>query len=168
MGSLLLYSPSDVTVSIAGLHIATGFADGAFINISKDVEPFEVQRAMDGSVARIYKHDEGFKLDLTLAQSSQTNNILSALYNIDVATKKGKFPVFVTDNRGSTKFFALTAWVDRIPNVSFGKDLDVRTWTLQCTQATITVGGNADQSMIEKALDFGASLLPMFKEFGVL
>ena len=167
MASLLLYSPSDVTVSIAGIHIATGFAADTFVNISKDIEPFEIQRAMDGSVQRIYKHDEGYKLDLTLAQSSQTNNVLSALYNIDTATRKGKFPVFVKDNKGSTTFFALTAWVNRIPDVSFGSTLATRTWTLQCTQASLTVGGNADQNALERALDYGTSLLPMFREFGV-
>lgn len=167
MGSLLLYSPIDVEISIAGLHTVTGVADGTFVNITKDVEPFETERAMDGSIQRIYKHDEGYKLDITLAQSSPSNNIFSALYNMDVATQMGKFPVFVTDTKGSTKFFALTAWVDRIPNVSFSNQLETRTWTLSCAQATITVGGNAEQSALEQALDFGSSMLPLFKEFGV-
>jgi hypothetical protein len=167
MGSLLLYSPSDVVISIAGLHTVAGLADGTFINISKDVDPFEVQRAMDGSIQRIYRHDEGFQLDITLAQSSPSNNILSALYNIDTVTQLGKFPVFITDGRGSTKFFALTAWVDRLPDTTFASTLETRNWRLHCTQATLTVGGNADQSAVEKALDFGVSLLPLFKDFGV-
>jgi hypothetical protein len=166
--SLLLYSPSDVIISIAGIHTVSGLADGTFVNITKDVEPFETERAMDGSIQRVYKHDEGFKLDITLAQSSPSNNVFSALYNIDVGTQLGKFPVFVNDTKGSTKFFALTAWVDRIPSVSFSNQLETRTWTLSCVQAAITVGGNADQSTIEQALDFGVSLLPLFKEFGVL
>ncbi len=167
MSNLLIYSPIDVEIVIAGLHTVTGVADGTFVSISKDVEPFEVERAMDGSIQRIYKHDEGYTLDITLAQSSPSNNVFSALYNMDVATQIGKFPVFVKDTKGSTKFFALTAWVDRIPNVSFSNQLETRTWTLSCAQATITVGGNAEQTMIEQTLDFGASMLPLFKEFGV-
>ncbi len=167
MSNLLLYSPIDVEIVIAGLHTITGVADGTFVSITKDVEPFETERAMDGSIQRIYKHDEGFKLEITLAQSSPSNNILSALYNMDAATQIGKFPVFVTDGRGSTKFFALTAWIDRIPNVVFSNQLETRTWVFSCTQASITVGGNAEQNLIEQALDFGVSLLPLFKEFGV-
>ena len=167
MANLLLYSPSDVTVSIAGIHVVSGFADDTFVSISKDISPFQIQRAMNGDVARLYNHDEGFRMELTLAQSSATNNILSALYNIDAATRIGKFPVFVTDGRGSTEFFALTAWVDRLPDVSFGQALSTRTWIIQCTQAAMTVGGNTDQTALEQALDFGVSLLPLFREFGV-
>ena len=91
MSNLLLYSPIDVEIVIAGLHTITGVADGTFVSITKDVEPFETERAMDGSIQRIYKHDEGFKLEITLAQSSPSNNILSALYNMDrITTLKSK------------------------------------------------------------------------------
>lgn len=148
--------------------MVSGVVAGTFVNITKDVTPFEVQAAMDGSIARLYKHDEGFKVELTLAQSSASNNILSGLYNIDTATRLGKFPVFITDTKGSSKFFAMTAWIERIPAVAFGNDLQPRTWTIQCTEATITVGGNADQNLLEKALDFGASVLPLFKTFGLM
>lgn len=168
MAKLLTYSPIDVSVSIAGLHTLQGYSEDTFINITKDVKPFDIIRAMDGSIARIYRHDEGFKLELTIAQSSPSNNILSALYNLDTATRIGKFPVFVTDNRGSTRFFALTCWVENIPEVTFSNKMETRTWTLACTQGSITVGGNAEQSLIEQALDFGSSLLPLFREFGVL
>lgn len=164
----MLYSPSDVLISIGGFHTVSGVVADTFINITKDVAPFELQAAMDGSIARLYKHDEGYKVELTLAQSSASNNILSGLYSIDLATRMGKFPIFITDTRGSSKFFALTAWIDRLPSVSFSSDLQPRTWVLQCTDASITVGGNADQNLLEKALDFGASVLPLFKTFGLL
>ena len=167
MSKLMLYSPMDVEIIIAGFHKVTGLSDGTFISISKDFEPFETERAMDGSVQRVYRHDEGFTLELTLAQSSPTNNILSALYNMDVATQIGKFPIFVKDGRGSTSFFALTSWINGWPTVSFSNNLETRTWSFTCTQATLTVGGNAEQNAIEQALDFASSLLPLFKEFGV-
>jgi hypothetical protein len=167
MSSLMLYSPSDVLISIGGFHMISGVVADTFINITKDVSPFEVQGAMDGSIARLYKHDEGYKVEITLAQSSASNNILSGLYNIDTATRMGKFPLFITDGRGSSKFFALTAWIDRLPSVAFGSELQPRTWIFQCTDATLTVGGNADQNLLEKALDFGASVLPLFKDFGL-
>lgn len=166
--SLLTYSPVDVEVSIAGIHTITGFASDRFVEIIKELRPFAIQRAMDGEKARIYREDEGYKLILTLAQSSPSNNVLSAIHNIDVATRLGKFPVFVKDNSGSTKFFAGTAWVECIPDVTFASKLTEREWVLGCSDATIIVGGNADQSAIERALDMGASLLPLLKEFGIM
>ena len=62
---------------------------------------------------------------------------------------------------------ALTAWVDRVPDTAFSNQIETRTWRLSCAQASITVGGNAEQSLIEQALDFGTSMLPLFKDFGV-
>lgn len=168
MSKLLTYSPMDVEVSIAGIHTITGFSADTFIEISKDIQPFDVQRAMDGERARIYREDDGYKLAITLAQSSPSNNILSALYNLDAATRLGKFPVFVRDHSGTTNFFAMTAWVEEIPNVVFANSLSDRTWVLGCAQATLTVGGNADQTAIETALDFGSSLLPLLREWGIL
>ena len=165
--AILHYSPQDVTVSIAGMYLLDGYADGTFVNIVKEVKPFTSMTSMDGNRARVYNKDSGYQVELTLAQSSRSNDILSAIYNIDVATQIGKFPLFIKDNRGTTTFMALTAWVEDIPNVSFGNSLETRTWVLGCSQASLAVGGNANLSAAESVAFFGASLLPLLKDFGL-
>jgi hypothetical protein len=166
--SLVHYSPKDVSVTIAGFYQVEGYVDGTFVNIIKDIKPFSVMKSMDGEVARIYRKDESFKVELTLAQSSGANDFLSSLYNIDVATQIGKFPLFIKDGRGTTNFLALTSWIEDIPNVSFSNGIESRTWVLGCTQATLHVGGNVPQSMMEQALSLGTSMLPLLKNFGII
>lgn len=165
--ALKTYSPRDILVSIAGLHTVQGYADGTFVRIYKESAPFGMKRAMDGSVERLFNKDEGYKVDLTLAQSSETNNILSAIHNVDIATKAGKFPLLIRDMKGQTSFFAGTAWVEDIPEVTFSNGMETRTWIFGCTQAGLLVGGNGDVTSIESALLAGTSFLPVLSDFGV-
>lgn len=167
MGALSTYSPKDVIVSIAGLHTVGGYADGTFVRVTKDMKPFTVVRAMDGELSRLYSKDDGYKVELTLMQSSSTNNILSMLYNIDTATRIGKFPLFIKDSLGQSSFMAGTAWIEQIPDLSFGNTLETRTWVFGCGDAVITFGGNEDVSQIEQALLVGSSTLPLLRDFGV-
>lgn len=165
MGNLTTYSPSDIVVSLAGMHTVVGYADGTFVRILKEMKPFEKQRSMGGEISRIYSQDDAFKVELSLMQSSGSNNILSMLYNIDIATRVGKFPLIIKDSRGQTNFVALTAWVEQVPDVTFSKNLEVWTWTFGCTEATLMIGGNGDTGLIEDALMIGTASLPLLKQF---
>lgn len=163
--SINTYSPSDVIVSLAGLHTVTGFADGTFVEIRKLGKPFETQRAMDGEISRIYHEDKGFEVRITLMQSSSSNNILSMLYNVDKATRIGKFPMVIKDGRGSTAFVSLTSWIEEIPDVKFASALSTYTWTFGCADATISIGGNDSTSMVEDALMLGTAALPLLTQY---
>lgn len=163
--SINTYSPKDVLVSVAGMHTVTGYADGTFVRIKKDGRPFRKQRSMSGEQARIYEEDQGFTVELTLMQSSSSNNILSMLYNIDIATRMGKFPLIIKDGRGSTTFVSLTTWIEQIPDVTFGSTLSTNTWVFGCSDAIINIGGNDDTSLVEDALMIASSTLPLLKQF---
>lgn len=162
-----LYSPKDVFVSIGGIYTVTGYADGTFVRITKDMKPFSKLRAMDGEMARMYNQDEGFRVELTLAQSSGTNNVLTMIYNIDTATHMGKFPMIVKDSKGQTSFFAATAWIEQIPDVTFSNSMETRTWVFGCSGAAITIGGNGDTTLLEDSLLMSTGGLSLLKEFGV-
>lgn len=165
--ALSTYSPSDVTVTLAGMHSVSGYIDGTFIRITKDMKPFSKVRAMDGEMARMYFEDTGYQVELTLMQSSSSNNILSMIYNIDTVTHMGKFPLFIKDGRGQTTFLAATAWIEQIPEVTFGSELSERKWILGCSDVALTIGGNEDTSEIEQSLLVASTTLPILKQFGV-
>ena len=159
------YSPKDVIVTIGGLHTVTGYADGTFLKITKEMKPFEKQRAMDGEISRIYSEDDGYRMELSIQQSSPTNNTLSMLYNIDIATRIGKFPILVKDTKGSTTFVAGTAWIEQIPDVTFSNQLEIWTWKFGCSDAVLAIGGNASQSVVEEGLYLGTAALPLIKDY---
>ena len=165
MSGLNTYSPSDVLVSLAGLHTVTGYADGTFIEIKKLGKPFETQRAMDGDISRIYHEDKGYKVKLTLMQSSSSNNILSMLYNVDLATRLGKFPLIIKDGSGSTTFVSLTTWIEEQPEVKFASTLSTYTWEFGCSDAILSIGGNDSTSAVEDALMLGTASLPLLTQY---
>lgn len=165
--ALSTYSPSDVTVTIAGMHSVSGYTDGTFVRITKDLKPFSKVRAMDGEQARMYFDDTGYKVELTLMQSSSSNNILHMIHNVDTVTHMGKFPLFIKDGRGQTTFLAGTAWIEQIPEITFGTELSDRTWTFGCSDVILAIGGNEDTSLIEETLLVSSSTLPILKQFGV-
>lgn len=161
------YSPRDVTITIAGMHSVTGYADGTFITIKKEIAPFRKVRAMDGEIARQYNDDAGYTVELTIMQSSSSNNILSMLHNVDSVTHMGKVPLFIKDGRGQTSFLAGTAWIEKIPEVTFGNELGTRTWVFGCADVAMTIGGNEDTSDLENALLMGSATIPLLQQYGV-
>lgn len=163
--ALTTYSPKDVIVSIAGLHTVTGYASGTFVQITKEMKPFEKVRAMDGEISRIYSHDDVYKVKLSLMQSSGSHNILSMFYNIDTATRMGKFPIIIKDSKGQTNFAAGTAWVEQIPDVTFSETLEVWTWTLGCSDVIFMIGGNQETSIVEDSLLVGTAAFATLSQF---
>lgn len=167
MASLLNYSPSDVSITIAGLYSVTGFAEGTFVRISKDTQQVTTVRAMDGTMSRIKSPDTGWKIEVTLAQSSSGNDILSTLWNVDKVTGMGKFPLFIRDGSGSTMFMAATAWIEEVPDIVFSNQLETRTWRFGATDVLVNIGGNGETDL-SSVLGLGASVLPALKTFQII
>lgn len=159
------YSPKDVVISIAAMHTVTGYADGTFIKIRKEMKPFEKTRAMDGEISRIYSQDDVYTVELSLMQSSPSHDVLSMLYNVDVATRMGKFPIGIRDFKGRTTFAAATAWIEQIPDVTYSNNLEVWTWKFGCSDVFLAIGGAGDSSVIEDSLLYGTAALPILKDY---
>lgn len=168
MASLSHYSPSDVTITVAGLYSVTGYAEGTFIRISKDTQQITTTRAMDGTMSRVKSPDTGWKVEITLAQSSSGNDIFSTLWNVDKVTGMGKFPLFIKDGSGSTMFMAGTAWVEELPDIVFSNQMETRTWRFAATDVAVNIGGNGDSSDFSSILGLGASVLPILENFKII
>lgn len=146
------YSPDRVSVSLAGLLDIEGFASGTFVEIEKDAAPYSYQTAMDGEASRTFRKDNTYTVSVTLAQSSPSNNILSALHSVDLATQLGKIPLLIRDRSGTTNFFSPNVWIVTYPKVSFSNDIETRVWTFKCADGVLLVGGNGEQNLVLAAL----------------
>lgn len=167
MSSLRNYSPSDVTITVAGLYSVTGYAEGTFVKITKDTQQVTTIRAMDGTMSRIKSPDTGWRIELTLAQSSSANDILSTLWNVDKVTGMGKFPLMVKDGSGSTMFMAATAWIEEVPDIVFSGQMETRTWILRATDVIANIGGNGDGDL-SSILGLTSSVLPILQNFQII
>lgn len=158
--SLLCYAPREVSVSLAGYHTIEGFSESSLINIYQEEQGYESRVAMDGSIERKKSVNQNFKLEIVLAQSSPSNDILNILYEADQLTGLGKFPVMINDGMGNTNFFGLACWVDERPNAEFGSDLMERRWVLTCAGCKYRLGGNAPLSGVTEAAAEFVSYFP--------
>lgn len=159
--SIANYCPDEVNVLLAGFINISGFVDGTFVDISKDVVPFSSVRTADGTVARMYNNDQTYTITLTLHCGSSSNDLLTKLWQLDEITQKGKFPLLIKDFSGSDLFFSTTTWIEGIPSISKSNGIDSRIWVLRSSQAIINVGGNTNPSgLLQDITNLAISSLP--------
>lgn len=162
--ALFSYCPEEVNVLVAGFIPITGFVDGTFINITKDVMPFTSVRTPDGTVSRMYNNDQTYTIEISLYNGSQTNDVLTKLWQVDEITQVGKFPILVKDNSGTDLFFSTTTWIEQTPSMAKSSTVDTRTWILRSSQAVINFGGNENvSSLINDLVNIATSGLPILE-----
>jgi len=165
MSDLLSYSPEDVTLILAGVMQVEGYVDGTFISIAKDIAPFSSTTTADGVIARRYINSQSYTLTLTLHSASPYNDVLTKLWQIDEITQRGKFPVIMKDQLGSSLFVSTTSWIEALPVMGFANSITDRTWTIKCAQGVINIGGNDGESgLLTDLMNTVASAAPLISE----
>lgn len=139
--SVYTYSPTDYSIIVAGQKI-TGFTDGAFIEVAPDEQLYNKHVGADGFTSRARTSNRSGTITITLARTSPSNDILSAVMLRDQGSDDGIVPVNIKDSKGKTLVTAPSAWVREIPTLTDSKDIEPRTWVLDCSQLTLYVGGN--------------------------
>jgi hypothetical protein len=159
--SIANYSPERVTIVLALMHTVTGYASGSFVSIEKTSPTFSVRESSDGVVSRTLNPSKLYVVRLTLAQSSDSNSVLSWMHNADRITKgRAKFPLTIKDSSGSSVMFSAEAWITRIPVAGFSDGVETREWEITCAVATNFIGGNYDNTdVLDDFLSIGGGLL---------
>lgn len=135
------YDPSQVAIIVGGFNI-TGFADGSFITIARNADAFALYVGTDGEGTRAKSNNKSGKITITLAQSSDSNAILSGIANLDELSNNGIVPVLVKDNSGTSLYAAETAWIVKASDSEFGKELGSREWILETDNLAVFIAGN--------------------------
>jgi hypothetical protein len=126
--SIVTYSPGEVALSIGG-NLITGFADGTFVVVEREVDAMTKVVGADGEVSRTQSANYSGTLTLTLKQTSDSNRVLGAYLLDDEADGSGVFDVLCNDNLDN-KIFASEGWIQKGPNVEFSSELTNREWTI--------------------------------------
>jgi len=135
------FDPKQVIVNI-GLQQIGGFADGEFINVSRDEDSFTKVSGADGEVSRSKSNNKMGELTLTLLQTSSSNDILSGFMLADELGNSGIFSVFIKDALGLSTIFAAEGWIKKAPDTTFDKELGNREWVIDLANFDVFVGGN--------------------------
>ena len=136
------YDPANVIVSIGGTPMS-GFADGTFVMVSRDEDAFSKVSGADGEVSRAKSNNRSGSLTLTLMQTSMSNDILSAIALLDEVSNTGIVPVLVKEIGTDTILMSGEGWIKKIPDASYGKEVENREWVLDLATVNMFEGGNA-------------------------
>ena len=134
------YSPKDVTVIVGAMTIK-GFVEDSFVEISQRGDGITPYDGADGETGRSIDPNTGLEIKINLAQTSESNDYLSELYELDYNTGNALVPIAVKDLLGSTVAASSQAWVVKKADTKFARKIDAREWTIQTGAATLLVGG---------------------------
>lgn len=137
------YDPKQIIVTFGGI-IAQGFADGTFLSVSFNEDQFALTVGADGEGARAKSNNNSARIELTLMQTSITNDLLSAVRRADASLpgRAGVLPLQIRDVLGTTLYEAMDCWIVKSPDVEFSKEISERTWILETDYLFDFVGGN--------------------------
>ena len=135
------YDPKQVSVIVGGT-ILSGFTDGTFIVAERNDPAFNLKVGVDGIGTRAKTNNLSGKVTITLHQSSNSNDVLSAFASADQLSNSGAVPLLIRDASGRTLITALTAWVQKLANSEFAKEVSNRVWILETDQLVMFDGGN--------------------------
>lgn len=141
MAAIKTYAPDKVSVVFGGA-ILTGYAEDSFVKVEVSTEAFTKHVGADGEVSRTRNTDKSGMITVKLKQTSDSNDVLSAFYNTDITTLQGYLPVIVKDNVGRTLAAGSSAWIQKLPEAEFGKEIGDREWVIEVADMQYFVGGN--------------------------
>jgi hypothetical protein len=130
-------NPSRFTISIGGILIQRGFADGEFFTAEPESDTIASVAGTDGEVAVSVLYDSRWNVTIKLLQSSDANTVCSQLYNLKRRSHGaiGFFP-FLARHADTGEFLMATdACFTRPPTLSQDRTATSREWKLLLTNA---------------------------------
>ena len=137
------YSPDEYVMTLCGIVINSGFADGEFLTLEENSPRFVMKKGSDGSVTRCRSLDRSAKAVFKLMNTSDINDQLSALAQQDQAARNGAgVGAFeIKDIYGTTIFHGSQAWISEMPKVSLDREATPREWMVDIAALDPVVHG---------------------------
>lgn len=139
-----VYDADEVSASLGGIPLNKGTADGEFLRISMETDAFTDVVGTDGEVTRSKSNDRRATVEVILMQTSDTNDLLSALHVADLNAPGGVGigSFLVRDRQGRAVFQADKAWISKEPDVVYDRGATARSWMLRVAHLRSFHGGN--------------------------
>lgn len=136
------YDPSQVSIVFSGV-LMDGLGEDTFLTLSRNAESFTTTVGVDGKVTRNKILDESGTFTITLQSSSNVNDQLSAIYNLDRLTPGGAGvgPLTIRDNSGRTLLHCPEAWIQAPPELEFSQEAGDVEWTIAFSKIEFFAGG---------------------------
>lgn len=137
-----VYSANAVTLTLAGLNIESGRGPDEFLRIEQQNDDFTYNAGIDGEGVFSENRNHYTLLTVTLMQTSQGNDVLSALHNASKLAGGSPFPAYVEDRRGTTKLVSGAALIMKTPDQTFAREAGTVVWVIGVHDPQRHVGGH--------------------------
>lgn len=130
-----------------GLISIGGAGEGGFVELEKKNDDFTAEEMIDGEVVLCFTGSRLWTCKITLAQTSTSNDILSAIRIAGVnAARQGQggasvVPTTVSDTQGSTLFNSPRSIIGKPAKPDFQSKVKDREWMILCTDVDVFIGG---------------------------
>lgn len=133
--TLKTYMADEVVIVIGPVLVESGYADDEFCRIEFESDDTEDVVGTDGEVAVSRTNDLRATITILLMQTADASIGLSALSNLTrkAAAMAGAIvPTEVFDPQGAKLWAAENSWIQRPPDVSYGRVAQSREWAVRC------------------------------------
>ena len=137
------YDPKKVDV-VYGTTTLADFGPDSMVKVTREGEDFEVKQGAAGYTEWTNKNIAIHTIEVTLMQTSPSNDILSNALKADRSGNAGQKTITITDNStgGTSKITLTGARIVKSPEVSFGATGKELTWTFKASGVTdYMIGG---------------------------
>lgn len=147
-GNVYSYSAGEVSLVISGTQIA-GFDT---IQVVTNPELYYMVKGMNGQHTRVRSYDTAATIQITLPQTSFSNDVLSTFLQNDYRRPTGALEIQVKDNSGRYLFNSVSGFIRGYADATFEEDITTRVWVVDCLQSTVYLGSSASQNIFDKGI----------------
>jgi len=140
--TLKVYDPDQYTLVVCGIT-PHGYADGSFITVKMKTPMFQSTVGTDGEVSRARSNDRRADIELKLMQTSDSNDLFSALAAIEQNRQNGAGvgAFLLKDRNGRTELSAAECWLVQEPDIDLDRTPKERVWKFEVAKLQRFDGG---------------------------
>jgi hypothetical protein len=147
MTELRQYDPQQVigtwATPLGSFDILDGRIDpGTFITPARNTRRWALENDGNNNSTRVKQPDRTASITVELSASSPTNAVLSRLAAIDDTTENVVGVLTLRDLSGDTLVVATGAFLEDVPDPSYGSERGTRSWVWLCARLDVDVGGH--------------------------
>lgn len=124
-----------------GPHIVTGTAEGSFVKAARNKPSFALKTGSDGAAVRSKSRDKSGTVEVTLMQTSPSNDYFAAVAAADELFDTGIMPLVIKDLNGTTLITAAEAWLQKPADTDFATAAGDRAWSFDVGRLLMFPGG---------------------------
>lgn len=137
------YDPKANIATFVGIQIV-GYANEQFMEVTRNTDSYVGVVGADGEFMRARSNDRSGIVNITLLQSSPSNDFLAQRLLLDERANAGFGPLYITDLLGNMQVQSDEAFIMRPADIALDLEPGTRQWAFWCGELIIQNGSIAD------------------------